>query len=256
MQRGERHVRAGVGVVDRGCTCVALDEHLARVELPPEERVDQARDGEHLVAGRRGQEVVLDRVPVVHRQLGPELHHHRLRPDGQRADEHVVALDRLLQVHQPLARGVVGRVQFGAVADPRHAHPAAAVVRLHEQRVAQRLGHLVEVERLVVPGGGVGVAGVVDRVLVRHQHGLGHLQAQPDHRAVGGVLLHRLERERAVEQVHVVHQRDLLQPLARVVVPVRQPVDDQRVPGPVAQVERLDGDPAAGAAGGWCRRRR
>ena len=53
-----------------------------------------------------------------------------------------------------------------------------------------------------------------------------------------------------VEQVDVVHQRDLLQPLARVVVPVRQPVDDQLVAGLVAQVERLDASPARCAASG------
>src|SRR5262249_21704184 len=57
------------------------------------------------------------------------------------------------------------------------------------------------------------------------------------------VLLHRLERERAVEQVDAVHHGDLLQPLPGVVVPVRQPVDDQLVAGFVAQAERLDGDP-------------
>jgi hypothetical protein len=68
----------------------------------------------------------------------------------------------------------------------------------------------------------------------------GHLQPEPDHRAVRRVLLHRLERERVVEQVDVVHQRDLLQPLARVVVPVREPVDDEVVARLVAQVERLD----------------
>jgi hypothetical protein len=41
---------------------------------------------------------------------------------------------------------------------------------------------------------------------------------------------------------NVVHQRDLLQPLARDVVPVRKPVDHQVVAGLGAQVERLDGD--------------
>ncbi len=56
------------------------------------------------------------------------------------------------------------------------------------------------------------------------------------------MLLHGLERERAVEQIHVVHQRDLLQPLARVVVPVREPVDDQGVLGLVTQAERLHSD--------------
>ena len=54
------------------------------------------------------------------------------------------------------------------------------------------------------------------------------------------MLLHRLERERVVEQVHAVHQRDLLDPLARHVVPVGEAVDDERVARAHAQVERLD----------------
>ena len=119
----------------------------------------------------------------------------------------------------------------------------AAVVGLHEQRVADLLGDRGQVERQVVAGGGVLEARVVRRVLVRDQHRRRHLEPEPDHRAVGRVLLHRLERERAVEQVHVVHQRDLLQPLAREVVPVREPVDHQLVARAVAQVERLDRDP-------------
>ena len=122
-------------------------------------------------------------------------------------------------------------------------HPRAAVVGLHEQRVAHALGDRVEVELLVVAPRGVGPPRVVRRVLERHEHRLGHLEPQAHHRAVGRVLLHALERERAVEQVHVVHERDLLEPLARHVVPVREPVDHQVVAGLVAQVERLDGDP-------------
>ena len=191
---------------------------------------------------------MVDGVAVVHRLLGPEVHDHRLGADRERAREVVVALDRGLEVHQPLARLVVGAVQLGAVADVADADPLAAVVGLHEQRVADGLRDLVEVERLVVLGRGVGEARVVGRVLVRDEHGPRHLQAQPQHRAVGGVLLHRLERERAVEQVDVVHQRDLLQPLAREVVPVGEPVDDEVVARLGAQVERLHRDPLGGQA--------
>src|SRR5579859_1755261 len=181
----------------------------------------------------------------MHRLVGPEPHHHRLGADRQRAGEHVVALDRLLQVHEHLPAGVVRGVKFGRVADPRDAAPGAAVVWLHEQRVADARRDRVEVERPVVPRGRVHVAGVVDGILVRHQHRLGHLEAKPHHRAVRRVLLHRLERERAVEQVHVVHEGDLLQPLPGVVVPVGEPVDRQVVARPVAQAERLDGDALA-----------
>ena len=57
------------------------------------------------------------------------------------------------------------------------------------------------------------------------------------------MLLHRLERERIVEEVDLVHQCELLQPLARHLVPPGEPVDDQRVPGLVAEVEGLVDDP-------------
>ena len=196
----------------------------------------------------------VDGVAVVQRLLGAEAHDHRLGADRERAGEDVVAVDRRLQVHEPLARGVVGTVQRGAVGDPRHADPLTAVVGLHEERIADALGDLVEIERAVVAGRRVGPARVVRRALEGHEHRARHLQPAADHRAVGGVLLHRLERERAVEQVHVVHQRDLLQPFARVVVPVGEPVDDQLVARLVAQVEGLDGqaldvDAMARAAG-------
>ena len=195
-----------------------------------------------------------DRVAVVQRLLGAEAHDHRLGTDRERAGEDVVAVDRRLQVHEPLARGVVGAVQLGLVADLGDADPLPAVVGLHEERIADALGDLGEVERAVVAGRRVGPARVVRRALERHEHRARHLQPAADHRAVGGVLLHRLEGERAVEQVHVVHQRDLLQPLARVVVPVGEPIDDELVARLVAQVEGLDGqaldvDAMARAAG-------
>ena len=225
VQRGDGHVRAGVRVVDR-VDLVAGHEHLAGVELPVEEGVHDPADRRRLVAGRLGQEAVGHGVPVVHRLVRPEVHHHRLRADGQRPGE-VLVVDGGLEVHQHLAGLVVRAVQVAAVVDPGDPAPAAAVERLHVQRVAELLGEVVEVERLVVLLRRVGPADVVDRVLVRHQRGRRDLEAEPDHRAVGAVLLHRLERERAVEQVGPVDQRRLLQPLARVVVPVRQPVDHQ-----------------------------
>jgi hypothetical protein len=57
------------------------------------------------------------------------------------------------------------------------------------------------------------------------------------------VLLHRLEGERVVEEVDLVHQRELLQPLAGDVVPPGEAIDDQLVAGRVAKVERLVDDP-------------
>ena len=139
------------------------------------------------------------------------------------------------------------------VVDPADAAPPAAVERLHVQRVAQLGGEHVEVEGLVVLLAGVGPAVVVDRVLVRHQDRRRDLEAEPDHRAVRRVLLHRLEREGAVEQVGAVDEGGLLQPLAGVEVPVGEPVDDQAGAHRVGEVERLDrqalaGEPVLGAS--------
>ena len=183
-----------------------------------------------------------DAVAVVLRPVRREAHHHRLGADRQRPREDVEALDALLQVHEPLPRLVVLPLQVVLVRDPADADPRAAVVGLHPQRVADLRRDLAQVERRVVLRGGVREAGVVRRLLGGHQPRLGHLQPQSDHRAVRRVLLHRLEREGVVEQVDVVHQRELLQPLARDGVPVRQAVDDQAVAAGLAQVEWLDGD--------------
>ena len=207
-----------------------------------EERVDHPADRRALRAGGRREEVVGHLVAVVQGPFRPVAHHHGLRADRQRPGEHVV-LHGGLQVHEHLAGVVVGAEQVGPIVDPGHAPPAAAVEGLHVERVAEVVGDGPEVEGLVVLRGGVGPTRVVDRVLVGHQHGVRHLQPEAHHRAIGGVLLHGLEGERRVEQVDVVHQGDLLEPLARHVVPVREPVDHQVVLGHVAQGERLDGHP-------------
>ena len=196
-----------------------------------------------LVAELGRQEVVADLVAVVHRPRRVEPHRHRLGADRERAHEDVEVLERGLQVHHPLARLVVARAQLLGRADARDADPLAAVERLHEERVADVAADRLEVERRVVALGGRLEARVLRRHLVRDQPRLGHADAEPHQRAVRGVLLHRLERERVVQQVDVVHQRDLLQPGARQVVPPREPVDHERVARPVAQVERLVDDP-------------
>ena len=205
MQAGEGDVRGGVGVVDRRGDPV-LDDRLARVELPAEEGVHEPADRDDLVARLGGEEVVVDLVTVVHRPVGLEVHHHGLGPDREAAGEDVEVLDRRLQVHQPLARGVVDGVQLRGVADARDADPLAAVERLHVERVADFRRDLLEVEREVVALGGRLEALVGRRALVRDQPRLRHVQAEPHHRAVGRVLLHRLEGERVVQQVDVVHQ--------------------------------------------------
>ena len=96
-----------------------------------------------------------------------------------------------------------------------------------------------QVERQVVALGRRLEALVRRRLLVRDQPRVGDLQPESHHRAVRRMLLHRLERERVVQHVDVVHQHDLLQPLARQGVPPAEPVDHERVARSVAEVERL-----------------
>ena len=111
VQRGERDVRRRVRVVDRVRDPV-LHDRLARVELPAEERVDEPRDRDHLLAELRREEVVAYLVPVVHRPRRVEPHRHRLGADRERAHEDVEVLERGLQVHHPLARLVVARAEL------------------------------------------------------------------------------------------------------------------------------------------------
>ena len=106
VQRRQRDVRRRVRVVDR-MHLAALDERLARVELPAEERVHEPRDRHDLAPDLRRQEIVLHRVALVHRRVRAEVQRHRLGADRKRAHEDVEAVDCGLQVHQALAGLVV-----------------------------------------------------------------------------------------------------------------------------------------------------
>ena len=167
-------------------------------------------------------------VAIVQRLVGIEPHHHRLGADRKAAREHLEVLDRRLHVHQLLARLVVAAAQRVRVTGTRDAAPLPAVERLQVERKADAVADLRKVEGLVVARRRRREALVPQWLLVRNQPRVRHLQAEPHHRAVRGVLLHRLERERVVEQVDVVHQRHLLQPFARERVPPPDPVEDER----------------------------
>jgi hypothetical protein len=178
----------------------------------------------------------------VHRPIRLELHDHRLGADREAAGEHVVVLDRCLQVHQAFTRFVVARVEFSIVLHPGHPHPGSAVERFHEQGIANLARDLFEAERLVVFSRHVWEPVILRWFLMRDHPRVRHLQAQPHHGAVSRVLLHGLERERVVHEVDVVHDCGLLQPLTRDVVPVREPIDDERMARHGTQVEGLDRD--------------
>ena len=132
-------------------------------------------------------------------------------------------------------------LQLLGVVDLGHAHPAAAVVGLHEHRIAEALPDvLLEVEEagvalerdLQVGLALVGLGGDEHRVRYRHP--------EPHHRAVRRVLLVGLHRPRVVEDVDAVHDDGLLDPLAARAEPMRQPVDHEVVLHGLAQVEGLD----------------
>src|SRR5690606_40939541 len=63
--------------------------------------------------------------------------------------------------------------------------------------------------------------------------------AESDHRAVGGLVLHGLQRPWIVERVEIVGDGRFLYPLPRRVIPVGQAVDDEVVADRLLQVERF-----------------
>ena len=166
-----------------------------------------------------------------------------LRSHPEDPDEYVPGLCGTLQVHDAAARLLVRRLQLVGVVDPAHPHPGASVVRLHEEGVAELLANLTKIEqpgvalqsRLQVGGGLV--------LLGRDHPGVGHGQAEPHHRHVRAVFLHRLEGPRVVEDVQPVHEHGLLDPLPADLVPVGEPVEHDVVPRVLSQVEGLDRDP-------------
>ena len=251
MQARQRDVGRGVRVVDR-MHLGAADERLARVELPAEERVHEPRDRHDLPADLRGEEVV--RRPGsggASARPGSKCIAIVSAPiESDRTKTSKPSTDACRCISRSPEASYTA-CSSSASRDPRDADPLAAVERLHVQRVADLLGDVLEVERQVVARGHVLEASATmvlaarhgRRHLVRHHPRLRHLEPEPDHRAVGGVLLHRLERERVVEQVDVVHQHRLLHPLARDLVPPAEPVDDELVARLRAEVERLVRDP-------------
>ena len=189
---------------------------------------------------------MIHRIALVHRPLWMEMQDDRLGADAEAAGERVVAIHRCLEVHQPLLELVVRAVERLGVLDAADADPRAAVERLHVQRHPDGAGDRLEVEIAQVSLRGPCETGVVRRRLVGQHPRLGNLEPEADHGAVRGVLLHRLERERVVEEMDAIHEHDLLQPLSRHRVPPAQAVDHQRMARLHAQVEGLDGDALGG----------
>src|SRR4029450_12847410 len=126
VERDDGHVGGGVGEVDRVAHSVA-DDHLEAVELPAEERPDAGPEGDDLLAGLGGEEVVVDLVAQVQRFGRVVVGDHRLGADGQPAGEEVVALAPGLDVHQLPPRGVVGGLQLRGVGDAVDVDPATPV---------------------------------------------------------------------------------------------------------------------------------
>ena len=242
VQRGDLRVGAGVGEIDRPPLAV-LAQRLAGVELPAEERVDRQRRVDECLALLLGHAAVVHRVAVVQRCRRVVADQPGLRSEADAADEQVVRLDGPLQMQQVRAALVVGAMQFGFVIDPTHAGPSATVVRLDEQRVADLLADLAEIEQPGVALQGDLEVGLRLVLLGWHHRGGRDRHAEADHRAVRRVLLHRLDRPRVVEHVQPVGEDRLLDPLPARRVPVGQTVDDEVVARRLAQIERLDDHP-------------
>ena len=131
------------------------------------------------------------------------------------AHEDVEVFDGSLQMHHRLAGAVVGLHQRAGVGDAAHPAPATAVKGLHVQWIAELLSSDGrQVEHVIVLVSRELIAVLVGISLGRDQPGLGYLEAQANHGDVGRVLFHALKGERVVEQIDLVEQCGLLEPLA------------------------------------------
>ena len=145
-------------------------------------------------------------------------------------------------MHESRAALVVRLVQGLAVPDRRHADPGSAIIGLHEQRVADLVTDIAEVEQARIAAQRRHEVRRLDVGFRRHEPGIRHGKAEPHHGAVGRMLLHGLDRPGVVIDVQVVTEYRFLDPLSRRVIPVRQSVDDDVVLAGLPQVERLDAD--------------
>jgi hypothetical protein len=117
---------------------------LAGVEVPTEEGIDGER---HVLEHRcvlGWQEADIHAVAIVQRGRGIVVHLPKLRPQPDAAHEPVIGQDRGLQVHHLGAAGVVGLLEARKIIDLGHALPAAAMIRLHEEGVADLGADLLE----------------------------------------------------------------------------------------------------------------
>jgi hypothetical protein len=217
-------------------------QRLAAVELPPEKRVDRQRHFAQVVFFGLGDEVLLHRVPIVERRVRVVEDTRRLRPEPDAAHETIVVGDAGLEVHHRLAALVVGALELLLVVALHDAAPTTAVVRLDEVGITHLLSDAAEVEEArVLRERRLEIRRRLVRFGRDHPRGRdGHPELH--HRAVGGVLLHGLHGPRVVEDVEVVHQHGLFDPLSARVVPVGQAVDHHVVLAVLAQIERLDRD--------------
>ena len=117
-------------------------------------------------------------------------------------------------MHDLRAARFIRGAQRRLVVDLRDADPAAAVVGLHEERIADPAADLAEVEELCIAGERrLQVRSLLVRLRRQHPR-VGNRETEAHHRAIRGVLLVRLERPGIVEDVGIVEDDRLLYPLA------------------------------------------
>jgi hypothetical protein len=239
VERGDLGVGAGVGEVDGHPIPVAMQE-LARVEVPPEEGVDDQRHAVDEGAFVVREEVVLHCVSVVQRGLWIVEDHVGLWAQADAPHEAVEGGHGFLEEHDQLPALLVRFAERGLVLQATHRPPATSVIGLHEHGVAQLTsdGSQIEVTGVALEGD----FQILHRLVGvwRDEPRLRYGEAQPDHPCERGQLLHRLDRPRVVEHIEVVEHHGLLDPLAPRMVPVGESVDDQVVLLRLPQVEGVD----------------
>ena len=226
VQTGHGNIGAGIGKVN-GPERSILENRLARIKVPAEKGVDHLGDNARLAALFGIEKIVINDVASVHGLGRVVAEAADLRANAQRAHKNLVVVQPGLQMHERLAGFIVGMPQIVLIIDAAHAAPATAVKRLHVERIAYMVGNIGQVEQVVVFGRRHPVLFRIWPGFGGNEPGLGNVEPQPNHGAIGRMLLHALESKRVVEQIDAVDQRRLFEPFTRVKMPIGQPVNDQ-----------------------------
>ncbi len=159
------------------------------------------------------------------------------------ANEQVVGIDRLLQMHQVGAALVVKALEVLGGFDPAHPGPTTPIVGFDVHRVANLLAQFLQIEHLGVLLQRCLQIWLVYVLLGRHHPRCWNLHPQAHHGAIRGVLFVGLDGPGIVEDIKAIEEDRFLDPLSACAVPMGEAVDDHVITGWLTQVERLDPHP-------------